>query len=63
MLHPDLSERNQKDFESLVKNTKHKINFRKIKSDKFEGLAVNKKSWTEVIYYKFLIPDLLFSSS
>ena len=59
VLHPDLSEKNQKDFESLVESTNHKINFIKIKSDKFKGLAVNKKSWTEVIYYKFLIPELL----
>ena len=59
ILHQDLSEKNQKDFEELVKNTNHKINFIKVKSDKFKGLAVNKKSWTEVIYYKFLISELL----
>ena len=27
VLHPDLSEKNQKDFETLIKNTNHKINF------------------------------------
>jgi len=59
VLHPDLTEQNMIDFESLVKNTKHNISFIKINSDKFKGLAVNKKSWTEVIYYKFLIPELL----
>jgi len=61
VLHPDLSDKTISEFSKMVENTNHQINFIKIdKNDKrFSNLAVNSKSWTQVVYYKFLIPELL----
>lgn len=58
--HPDLSENVIKDFEKMLEGSRNTITFQFIDKKRFENAPVNKHgSWTEIVYYRLLIPELL----
>lgn len=57
--HPDLSEKTIKEFEKMFEGTRHSITFQYIDKKRFKDAPTNNKSWTEIIYYRLLIPELL----
>lgn len=59
ILHSDLDLDNQKALNSLVENTRHNIAFHYVNPDKFKHAPHNNKSWTELVYYRLLIPEIL----
>lgn len=59
VLHPDLSEQMIRDFERMIIPTKHKIQFQQISPARFSGFPKNRGRWTEIVYYRMLIPDIL----
>ncbi len=59
ILHSDISEKNQKNLNKLIQETPHKLKFHYINPKRFEGAPRNKGSWTEIVYYRLLIPEIL----
>lgn len=59
VLHPDLSDDAIRDFESMIAPTAHQIRFERIDPARFSGFPKNRGSWTEIVYYRMLIPDML----
>ncbi len=58
--HPDVEEKDIKEFEKMVEGTNHSITFQHISKEKFKDAPINKGgSWTEIVYYRLLIPELL----
>ncbi len=58
--HPDIEEKDIKEFEKMVEGTNHSITFQYISKEKFKDAPINKGgSWTEIVYYRLLIPELL----
>ncbi len=58
--HPDICEKDIKEFEKMVEGTNHSITFEYISKDRFKNAPINKGgSWTEIVYYRLLIPELL----
>jgi lipopolysaccharide biosynthesis glycosyltransferase len=59
IFHSDLDLKSQKDITALVENSRHKIAFHYINPAIFDGAPRSKGSWTEIVYYRFLIPQIL----
>lgn len=59
IFHSDLGIKEQKNISSLVENTRHSIAFHYINPKIFEGAPHNNKSWTELVYYRFLTANIL----
>lgn len=59
VFHSDLSLENQKNLTLLAENTRHNIAFHYIDNKIFKWAPHNNKSWTELVYYRFLIPELM----
>lgn len=59
IFHSDLDLGNQKALNSLVENTRHNIAFHYVNPDLFKNAPHNNKSWTELVYYRLLIPEIL----
>lgn len=58
--HPDIDSKTIKEFEKMLEGTNHKITFQYISKEKFKNAPINKHgSWTEIVYYRLLIPELL----
>ncbi|MBQ8635883.1 glycosyltransferase family 8 protein [bacterium] len=58
--HPDIDDKTIKEYQKLTEGTKHKITFEYISKEKFANAPINKGgSWTEIVYYRLLIPELL----
>lgn len=58
--HPDIDDKTVKEFEKMLEGTNHSITFEFISKDKFKNAPINKNgSWTEIVYYRLLIPELL----
>jgi len=58
--HPDIDDKTIKEFEKMLEGTSHLITFEFISKNKFENAPINKGgSWTEIVYYRLLIPELL----
>lgn len=58
--HPDIDEKTAKEFAKMTDGTRHSITFEFISKDKFKNAPINKGgSWTEIVYYRLLIPELL----
>ncbi len=58
--HPDIDDKTVKEFEKMLEGTNHSITFEFINKDKFKNAPINKGgSWTEIVYYRLLIPELL----
>lgn len=61
VFHPDINNKTISEFEKMVENSNHNITFKQISKDKFKNAPINKGgSWTEIVYYRLLIPELLF---
>ena len=59
ILHSDLSLQDQKAFSSMVKNSRHTIAFHYIDKHIFKGVKKNHKSWTEIVYYRMFISEVI----
>lgn len=59
VFHPDIDEKTIKNFNQLTEGTNHNINFKYIDPKRFEGAPKNNGSWTEIVYYRLLTPELL----
>ena len=59
ILHPGFSTKINAAFADIAKETRHTVVFHKIDNSRFKGLPSGRGSWTEVVYYRFLIPELL----
>lgn len=58
--HPDIHDRLVREFKKMTDGTRHNITFSYISPEKFKNAPINKGgSWTEIVYYRLLIPDLL----
>lgn len=59
VFHSDLDIENQKNITRLLDNTRHSIAFHYINPDLFKNAPHNNHSWTELVYYRLLIPEIL----
>lgn len=59
IFHSDLSLDCQKNITNLSANTRHNVSFHYVNPDLFKNAPSNKSSWTELVYYRILIPDLI----
>ena len=58
--HPDIDDKTVSEFKKMLEGTNHSITFEYISKEKFENAPINKGgSWTEIVYYRLLIPELL----
>jgi len=59
IFHSDLDINNQKNITHLVEGTRHNLSFHYINPEIFKGAPHNNKSWTELVYYRLLIPEII----
>lgn len=59
ILHSDLSLKDQKNLSSLIEDTRHNLAFHYINPNYFKGAPKNNRSWTEIVYYRFLTSKIL----
>ena len=59
IFHSDIKLEDQKNLSLLTKNTRHSIAFHYIDPHIFNGAPRNKGSWTEIVYYRLLTPEIL----
>ncbi|QLE78950.1 glycosyltransferase family 8 protein [Francisella sp. Scap27] len=60
VFHPDIDDKTILCFEKMLANTQHKISFEFIDKSRFKHAPINKGgSWTEIVYYRLLIAELL----
>jgi lipopolysaccharide biosynthesis glycosyltransferase len=59
ILHPGFSTKINAAFADIAKETRHTVAFHKIDNYQLKGLPSGSGSWTEIVYYRFLIPELL----
>lgn len=59
VFHSDLSLENQKNLSLLAENSRHNIAFHYINPERFKGLPKSNGSWTEIVYYRFCVPEIL----
>lgn len=59
IFHPGLSGGVMDDLRSLVANTRHSMTFHEVSADRFRAAPTNRGSWTEIVYYRLIAPDIL----
>lgn len=59
VFHSDLDIENQKNITKLTEGTRHNLAFHYINPEIFKGAPHNNKSWTELVYYRLLIPEII----
>lgn len=59
ILHPGFTSKVIRAFSELVDPSRHGIEFHRIDPRRFRGLPSGRGSWTEIVYYRFLIPEIL----
>ncbi|MDO5648447.1 glycosyltransferase family 8 protein [Paracoccus sp. (in: a-proteobacteria)] len=59
ILHADLAPSSTDALESLVRDTRHKMSFHRVSADRFADAPKNRGSWTEVVYFRLLISEIL----
>lgn len=59
IFHSDLSLKTQKALTSLADGTRHNIAFHYVNPNLFKNAPRSKGSWTEIVYYRFLVPEIL----
>ena len=59
IFHSDLDIDNQKNISALAEGTRHNIAFHYINPQIFKGAPHNNKSWTELVYYRLLSPNII----
>lgn len=58
--HPDIDDKTISEFKKMLEGTRHSVNFEYISKTRFKDAPINKGgSWTEIVYYRLLIPELL----
>ena len=58
VLHSDLSDKIIDSFNKLIENTRHTLSFIYVDPKRFKDAPVSKGSWTEIVYYRLLIPEI-----
>lgn len=59
VFHSDLPSDKIDAFESLTAGTRHVLVFHSLDKSRFKGFPKNRGSWTEIVYYKLLAPEIL----
>ena len=59
IFHSDIDLENQKNISQLSKATRHNISYHYIDPEIFKNAPHNNHSWTELVYYRLLIPEIL----
>ncbi len=59
ILHSDIELNYQKHLTSLAEKTLHNISFHYIDPKIFNNVKKNKGSWSEIVYYRLIIPEVL----
>lgn len=59
IFHSDLSQKIQQNLALLVKDTRHKMQFHYIDSNRFKNAPHNNGSWQTNIYYRLITPEIL----
>lgn len=59
IFHSDIDIEDQKNLTLLAEGTRHNISFHYINPDIFKGAPRNNGSWTELVYYRLLIPEIM----
>ncbi len=59
VLHSDISNDIQEEFHKMFENSRHRIEFHFIDKAMFSGFAKSRGSWREIVYYRFLIPEIV----
>lgn len=59
IFHSDLDIENQKNITAIAEGTRHGIAFHYINPEIFKNAPHNNKSWTELVYYRLLSPNIL----
>ena len=57
--HPDIDNKTIIEFQKMLENSRHRINFEFVDKKRFKDAPISKGSWREVVYYRLLIPELL----
>lgn len=59
IFHPGFNKKIIEAFTYIAEATRHMVIFHAIDNSQLKGLPSGHGSWTEIVYYRFLIPDLL----
>ena len=59
VLHPDIADKYIAALQKMGASSRHSITFHQLSPRRFSGLPTNKGSWTEIVYYRFVIPEIL----
>ena len=59
IFHSGLSASDEKNLQELVAGTRHELKLHYIDPARFDGAPRNKGSWTEIVYYRLLTPEIL----
>jgi len=59
IFHSDIELVDQKNISKLAENTRHNIAFHYINPEIFKNAPHNEHSWTELVYYRLLTPEIL----
>ena len=59
ILHPGFSKKINAAFADIAKGSRHEVILHEIDNSRFNGLPSGRGSWTEIVYYRFLIPEVL----
>lgn len=59
IFHSDLDLKTQMELSLLTQGTRHNIAFHYINPEMFIGCPKSKGSWTEIVYYRLIIPEIL----
>ena len=59
IFHSDLDIENQKNISAIAEGSRHSIAFHYINQQIFKGAPHNNKSWTELVYYRLIAPNII----
>ena len=59
ILHPGFSTKINTAFADIAKGSRHEVILHEIDNSRFNGHPSGRGSWTEIVYYRFLIPEVL----
>ena len=59
IFHSGLSASDEKNIQELVAGTRHELKLHYIDPARFDGAPRNQGSWTEIVYYRLLTPEIL----
>lgn len=59
IFHSDLNLKTQEMLTSLVEKTRHNMGFHYINHNLFKQMPCSKGSWTEIVYYRLLVSEIL----